>query len=125
MASSSRKSTVMMVAAVVMLVAAGVLLWARGIAGSGNPDFPDGHPFICADCGHTTILSNDELLDLKVLARESHDPDAGRVLCSECGSANMVPAIKCPNCGEYFPRPEGRPVCPHCKKPFPSLFKDE
>ena len=114
-----------LLAAAGILVAAVVLVWAWGAAGSRNPDFPDGHPFVCADCGHAMVLSDDELFDLKASSRESDDPDAGRVVCSACGSTNTYPAIKCPHCGTYFPRPAGWPVCPNCKKPLPSPFEND
>ena len=110
---------------VVALGGAGVLFWTHGAGGSDNPDFPEGHPYICADCGHVTILSDHELFDLKRKARESESLEPGRVACEECGSKNVQQAVRCPNCGQYFPRPGGgRPVCPHCKEPFPSLFDD-
>jgi ribosomal protein S27E len=126
MTIASRRDVLLITIAVVALVGAGVLFWTGGGAGSGgNPDFPDGHPYICADCGHVTILSDRELFEVKRKARESDSIEPGRVVCEECGSKNMQQAIKCPNCGQYFARPGGgRPVCPSCKKPFPSLFDD-
>lgn len=109
------------------LAAAGVIYAVTGAAGSKeSEDFPEGHPYLCQDCGQLTILSNDELFELKAQARESRDLNAGRVPCSACGSRNTFPAIKCPRCGEYSMRTGARrPVCPHCKQPFPSLFGDD
>ena len=96
-----------------------------GFGGRSNPDFPEGHPYVCRECKHVTILSNDELFELKAKARESQDLDPGRVTCAECGSENTFPAVKCPRCGEYSMRTGARqPVCPHCEEPFPSLFDD-
>ncbi|HUU98472.1 MAG TPA: hypothetical protein VM487_22290 [Phycisphaerae bacterium] len=113
--------------AVVALVAAGVTYTVTGGVGrSGSVDFPEGHPYLCRDCGELTILTRNELLDLKAEARESNDPEAQRVPCAACGSKNTHPALKCPRCGEYMSRPgSGRLVCQHCKQPFPSLFDDE
>jgi hypothetical protein len=126
MAIASRRDVVLITVAAVVLGGACVVFWTSGGAdGGGNPDFPEGHAYVCADCGQVTVLSDRELFRLKREARESQTLEAGRVICAECGSSAMQPAVKCPNCGEYFPRPAaGRPVCPHCKKPFPSLFDD-
>jgi hypothetical protein len=97
-----------------------------GVVGSRNADFPEGHAYLCGDCGELTILTRSELLDLKANARESSDPEAQRVPCAACGSKGTHPAVKCPRCAEYLVRPgTGRPVCPHCKQPFPSLFDEE
>jgi DNA-directed RNA polymerase subunit RPC12/RpoP len=117
---------VLITVAALVLAGAGVILWRGSGAGSdNNPDFPEGHAYICAECGHVTVLSDDALFKLKREARESESLEAGRVACAECGSKNTQPAMKCPYCGEYFPRPgSGRPVCPHCNEPFPSLFDD-
>jgi hypothetical protein len=124
---SSRKDVIGLAIAGAALVGAAVIFCAAGgVGGDGNPDFPEGHAFICLDCGQTTVLSDRELFDLKVKARESDEPDAGRVVCSACGSTNTHAAIKCPNCGHYFARSGGgRPVCPSCKQPFPSRFGDD
>jgi ribosomal protein L40E len=118
---------VLITVAAVMLVGAALILWAGGSVGSStNPDFPEGHPYICADCGYVTILSDDELYRLKREARESESLDPGRAVCAKCGSKNTQLAVKCPHCGKYFPRPgPGRPICPYCKQPFPSLFDDD
>ena len=126
MVIASRRDLALITVAAVVLVGAGVLFWTSGGAGGkGNPDFPEGHPYICADCGHVTVLSDDALFKLKREARESESLEPGRVVCAECGSKSTELAVKCPNCEEYFPRPgPGRPVCPHCKEPFPSLFDD-
>jgi hypothetical protein len=96
-----------------------------GAGRGGNADFPEGHLFVCADCGGATVLSDDELFDLKVQARNSDSPEPGRVVCSACGSSNTNPGVRCPNCGTCFERPEGRPVCPKCKQPFPSPFEKD
>jgi len=126
MAIASRRDVVLITVAAVALVGAGAIFWTSGAGSSTNPDFPEGHPYICADCGYVTVLSDDELFRLKREARESESLEAGRVVCAKCGSDNTQQAVKCPNCGEYFPRPgPGRPVCPHCQKPFPSLFDDD
>jgi len=113
--------------AVVALVGAGVVYSVTsGVGRSGSVDFPEGHAYLCDDCGKLTILSRKELLAFKAQARESSDPEAQRVPCAACGSKNTHPAVKCPRCGEYMLRPgSGRLVCPHCKQPFPSLFDDE
>jgi hypothetical protein len=112
--------------AVAALAAAGVIYAVTGGAGSKqSQDFPEGHPYLCQDCGHLTILSDDELFELKRKAWESESLEPGRVPCAACGSKNTFPAVKCPRCGEYSPRTGAdRPVCPHCKQPFPSLFDD-
>ena len=113
--------------AIVALVGAGAVWSLTGSAGTRrNVDFPDAHPYLCRDCGKLTILSDEELFALKTKARESSDPEDARVPCASCGSRNTDLALKCPRCGEYLVRPaSGRPVCPHCKQPFPSLFDDE
>jgi hypothetical protein len=126
MAAGSAKNVVLIVILGAALLGAGVMVASRGGVGGGNPDFPDGHPYICGACGHVTVLSDDELFDLKVKARESGDLDAGRIVCSACGSTDMHPALKCPRCGKYFARPgSGWPVCPYCKQPFPSPASGE
>jgi Zn finger protein HypA/HybF involved in hydrogenase expression len=126
MAIASRRDVVLITVAAVALVGAGAIFWTSGTGSSTNPDFPEGHAYICADCGYVTVLSDDELFRLKREARESESLEPGRVVCAKCGSANTQLAVKCPNCGEYFPRPgPGRPVCPHCQQPFPSLFDDD
>lgn len=124
---SSRKDVILIAIAGVALVGAVVIFCAAGgMGGGGNPDFPEGHAFVCEDCGEATILSDRELFDLRAKARELDEPDAGRVVCSACGSTNTQAAIKCPNCGHYFVRSgRGRPVCPSCKQPFPSRFGDD
>jgi len=126
MAIASRRDVVMITVAAVALVGAGVIFWTSGGVGSStNPDFPEGHAYICADCGCVTVLSDDELFRLKREARESESLEPGRVVCPECGSKNTQLAVKCPHCGEYFPRPgSGRPICPYCQQPFPLLFDD-
>jgi DNA-directed RNA polymerase subunit RPC12/RpoP len=92
----------------------------RGKPTGGEADFPEGHAYICLDCGHVTLMTHAELIELKGQARGSTDPDAGAIKCESCGSMNIRMALHCPNCGEYFERPgRGRPVCPHCEKPFP------
>ena len=121
----SKRDTVLVTVVVAGFVVTGVLLLARGGAAARNPDFPDGHPFVCADCGCAMVLNDDELFDLKVKSRESDDPDAGRVVCTGCGSINTFPAMKCPYCGQYFVRPGGRPVCPLCKEPLPSPLDED
>ena len=126
MAIASRRDVFLITVAAVALVGAGLIFWTSGGVGSStNPDFPEGHPYMCADCGQVTVLSDAELFRLKREARESESLEPGRAVCAECGSKSTGLAVKCPNCGEYFPRPgPGRPVCPHCQVPFPSLFDD-
>jgi hypothetical protein len=121
---STRKDVIAVAIAGAALLTAVIIFFAAGSGGgSGNPDFPEGHAFVCSDCGEATILSDRELFSLKVKARESDDPEAGRVVCKACGSQNTRPALKCPNCGHYFAREGGgRPVCPSCNRPFPSRF---
>lgn len=125
-AIASRRDVVLITVAAVALVGAGAIFWTSGGAGGGgNRDFPEGHPYMCAGCGQVILLSDRELFQLKREARESESLEAGRVVCAACGSESTQPALKCPHCGEYFPRPgPGRPVCPHCKEPFPSVFDD-
>jgi hypothetical protein len=122
----SRRDAILIAAAAAALLGAGVIFWTGGGAGrTDNPDFPEGHAYICADCGCVTVLSDDELFEIKKEARRSENLEAGRVLCAECGGANVQQAMRCPHCGEYFPRPgRGRPVCPHCNEPYPSQFDD-
>jgi len=117
---------ILIVVAVGALAAAGTIYAVTGGVGSKeSEDFPEGHPYIGLECKHVTILSSDELFELKAKARESQDLDPARVVCAECGSENTFPAVKCPRCGEYSVRTGSRhPVCPHCKQPFPSLFDD-
>jgi hypothetical protein len=89
-------------------------------------DFPEGHPYLCRDCGELTILSRSELLALKARGQDPDAPQARGVSCAACGSKNVSVALKCPRCGEYMLRPGGgRPVCQHCKQPFPSPLEDE
>ena len=121
----SRRDIVLIAVAGIVILGAVVVVIARGGGGGANPDFPDGHPFICEDCGHVMILSDDELFALRKAARESPDLEVQRIPCSACGSKNTVEAVKCPACGKYFARPGGRPVCPHCQTPFPSPFEDD
>jgi hypothetical protein len=126
MAITSPKNIVLLTIAGAALLGAGVIAWTTYASTRVNPDFPDGHPYICLDCGEVTVLSDAELFELKAAAREVESLDAGRVSCRACGSSNTFPAMKCPYCGTYFARPgPGRPVCPHCQKPLPSPLSDD
>jgi DNA-directed RNA polymerase subunit RPC12/RpoP len=114
------------VAVVALAGAVAVYTMTGGVRGGGSVDFPEGHAYLCRDCGALTILSDDELFAIKVEGRQSSDPQAGQVPCAACGSRNTGLAVKCPRCGEYMFRPGGgRPVCPHCKQPFPSPFDEQ
>lgn len=114
----NRKNLALVTIAIVALAAAGSILWAT-VRRGGNADFPEGHLFICGDCGAITVLSDDELLDFKAAARESLTLEPAAVPCSQCGSKNTFPGVRCPHCGHCFQRPGGRPVCPKCGEPFP------
>lgn len=118
----SRKDGIYLGIACAALVGAGVIYTSVGRSqpSGGEADFPDGHAYICLDCGHVTLMTHAELLSFAARAREAADPDARFIPCESCGSRNTHMALKCPNCGEYFQRPgPGRPVCPHCDQPFP------
>jgi ribosomal protein L40E len=111
-----------------VLACAGGIYAVSGGGGKGrDSDFPEGHAYICLDCGEVTILSSEELFRIKSEAWQRTDSlEPARIACSSCGSENTMPATKCPRCGKYFLRSgRGRPVCPHCKQPLPSLFGDE
>ena len=116
--TGTKKNVILAAIAVIALAAAASILWATMRQG-GNPDFPEGHPYICLDCGQAFVLTDKELFEIKAKAREALTMEPPAVPCSHCGSKNTYPAVKCPHCGHYFARPGGRPVCPQCGKPFP------
>jgi len=119
--ATTRKDVILAVIVVAVLAAAAIVYGTSGRGDNPDADFPEGHPYLCRDCGALTILTSRELYDLKAKARESDESDATRIPCAKCGSRNTEVAIKCPRCGEYVIRPgAGRPVCTHCKQPFPS-----
>ncbi|MBU0640293.1 MAG: hypothetical protein KKB50_15615 [Planctomycetes bacterium] len=118
----SRKDASLSIIAVAVLAGAGGVFWntSRTSERKGNIDFPDGHPYMCNDCQHVTVLTDKELFRIKNAARESGSLEPARIPCEACGSKNTTLALRCPNCGNCFLRTApGRPVCPHCNKPFP------
>ena len=52
-----RKDVVYLSVAIVVLIGAGVIYMklGRGNEKGGQVDFPDGHPYVCLDCGHVTV----------------------------------------------------------------------
>ncbi|MGD8452785.1 MAG: hypothetical protein PVJ57_13280 [Phycisphaerae bacterium] len=117
-AAASRQKLAHVAIAVVAVAAAGAVLWST-VRDGATSDFPEGHIYICRDCGATTLLSEHELLEIKAAAREAPTLEPAAVPCSQCGSKNTVPGVRCPACGHCFERPKGRPTCPKCGQAFP------
>ena len=126
-AVTSRKDSILIGFTVLALAGAGAIFTVTGgTRGSQDADFPEGYPYLCRECGDLTILTDKELFALKAKAREGATLQSSRIKCSACNSENTSPALKCPRCEKYMFQPgRGRPVCTHCREPFPSLFGDE
>jgi len=83
----------------------------------------------CTKCGHAFIKPTKEL----TLTQLNTNPDSLRFDCPDCGAKSAaVPAVKCPNCGEYYlpasrkdpPARGAKDVCPHCKTDRAKWFRD-
>ena len=101
----ARKVLIYSVIVIAAVIAAGAIYARLDRESEGDRDFPEGHPYICLDCGQVTVLTHAQLMDFKAQAREQMDPDARNVPCAECDSRNTTLAVRCPRCGAYFARP--------------------
>jgi len=95
-------------AGILVALILGYSLWANLHHSSNSADFPDGTYWICKN-GHHFNLSLKQLSDHH--AQHYGEP----IPCPTCGSTETVRAMKCKNCGEYYPLTRGQePVCPKC-----------
>ena len=101
----SQKTITIATAVIVTIVG---IVWYVFHRPANTADFPDGTYWICNHCGnnfHLTIKEQGEWYQKHYGLRPG---------CPKCGSSDTVRAVKCENCGKFFPMTPVIKPCPYC-----------
>lgn len=97
------------ITAAISLVVIVSLTWIVVRPNSASAGAPEGVYWICKPGGHHFHVSTRDLNDFQ--AKHYGEPYP----CPQCKSTDLIPAIKCEKCGEYYPIVRGKTEpCPKC-----------
>jgi hypothetical protein len=106
---------------IVAIIVCGGFIVKSLLSSGTSADFPDGGTWTqCNACGEMQVIGPEARGEFY----DNNPSQLGQSMtCPKCKRGRLVDGLRCPVNGCFYVQagqlPDGRPLCPKCKKPFP------